>query len=126
MVQYGRPVVPLERNLYGHPFTIMGTEKVLLKYGSEKVTNWECFSLTEKKDYPYLCMWTISNWLGKSRTLVRLGKLSGRTSIWENQHHPSTMFTWVALKENVKSAKILWIIKEVCSNQGFLPGYRKI
>ena len=30
------------------------------------------------------------------------------------------MFIWVALKENVRYARILWIIKEVCSNQGFL------
>ena len=30
------------------------------------------------------------------------------------------MFIWVALKENVKSVRILWKIKEVCSNQGFL------
>ena len=28
----------------------------------------------------------------------------------------------VALKENVRLARILWIITEVCSNQGFLPG----
>ena len=31
------------------------------------------------------------------------------------------MFIWVALKENVRSARIFWIITEVCSNQGFLP-----
>ena len=34
------------------------------------------YSLTEKKDCSYLCMWMISNWLGKSRTLVRHGKFS--------------------------------------------------
>ena len=31
----------------------------------------------------------------------------------------STMFIWVALKENVRLARILWIFTEVCSNQGF-------
>ena len=40
------PVVPLERNLYGHPLAGLlwerEFEKVLLKYGSEKVSNWEC------------------------------------------------------------------------------------
>ena len=41
------PVVPLERNLYGHTFsrTSHGKgpfEKILLKYGWEKVSNWEC------------------------------------------------------------------------------------
>ena len=40
------PVVPLERNLYGHPLAgqmwELQFEKVLLKYGWEKVSNWEC------------------------------------------------------------------------------------
>ena len=40
------PVVPLERNLYGHPLAGLlwkrQFEKVLLKYGWEKVPNWEC------------------------------------------------------------------------------------
>ena len=40
-------VVPLERNLYGHPFAGLWWErqfeKILLKYGWEKIPNWECF-----------------------------------------------------------------------------------
>ena len=40
------PVVPLERNLYGHPLGGLlwerQFEKVLLKYGWEKFPNWEC------------------------------------------------------------------------------------
>ena len=35
------------------------------------------------------------------------------------------MYTWDVLKENVRLAKILWILKEVCSNQGLLPGLQK-
>ena len=39
------PVVPLERNLYGHPFAGLlrerQFEKVLLEHGWEKVSNWE-------------------------------------------------------------------------------------
>ena len=39
-------VVPLERNLFGHPlaglFWERQFEKILLKYGWEKVPNWEC------------------------------------------------------------------------------------
>ena len=41
------PVVPLERNLYGHPLAGLlwerQFEKVLLQHGWEKVPNWECF-----------------------------------------------------------------------------------
>ena len=40
------PVVPLERNLYGHPLTGLlwerQFEKILLKHGWEKILNWEC------------------------------------------------------------------------------------
>ena len=40
------PVVPLERNLYGHPLAGLlwerQFEKVLLKHGWEKIPNWEC------------------------------------------------------------------------------------
>ena len=55
------PVVPLERNLHGHPLAGLSWEKqfekILLKYGWEKVPNWEClFVESEKKDYSYLCM----------------------------------------------------------------------
>ena len=47
------PVVPLERNLYGHPLAgllwEMQFEKILLKYGWEKVSNCEwLFILREK------------------------------------------------------------------------------
>ena len=56
------PVVPLERNLYGHPLAGLlqdrQFEKILLKHGWEKVPNWEClYSCIIKKDYSYLCMW---------------------------------------------------------------------
>ena len=44
------PVVPLERNLYGHPLAGLlwerQFEKILLKYGWEEVSNWECFFRT--------------------------------------------------------------------------------
>ena len=47
------PVVPLERNLYGHPLTGLlwqrQFEKILLKDGWEKIPNWECrFTHREK------------------------------------------------------------------------------
>ena len=47
------PVVPLERNLYGHPLAGLLWERqfenILLKYGWEKVLNWDLlFVLREK------------------------------------------------------------------------------
>ena len=47
------PVVPLERNLYGHPLGGLlwerQFEKILLKYGWEKVSNWECLFVHREK-----------------------------------------------------------------------------
>ena len=55
------PVVPLERNLYGQPLAGLWWErqfeKVLLKYGWEKVPNWEClFVSQEKKRTNLICV----------------------------------------------------------------------
>ena len=46
--------LPLERNLYGHPLAGLiwerQFEKIFLKYGWEKVSNWEClFGYREKR-----------------------------------------------------------------------------
>ena len=56
------PVVPLERNLYGHPLAGLlwerQFEKILLKHGWEKNSKLGMSSLfIVKKDYSYLCMW---------------------------------------------------------------------
>ena len=47
------PVVPLERNLYGHPLAGLllerQFEKIQLKYGWEKVSDWECLFVHREK-----------------------------------------------------------------------------
>ena len=47
------PVVPLERNLYGHPLAGLlwerQFEKILLRCGWEKVPNWECLLVHREK-----------------------------------------------------------------------------
>ena len=47
------PVVPLERNLYGHLLAGLlwerQFEKILLKHGWEKVSNWECLFVHREK-----------------------------------------------------------------------------
>ena len=49
------PVVPLERNLYGHPLAGLlwerQFEKVLLKHGLEKFPNWECLFVHREKGF---------------------------------------------------------------------------
>ena len=47
------PVVPLERNLYGHPLAGLSWErqfeKILLKHGWEKFPKWECLYVHREK-----------------------------------------------------------------------------
>ena len=47
------PVVPLERNLYGHPLVGLlwerQFEKILLKHVWEKIPNWECLFVHREK-----------------------------------------------------------------------------
>ena len=47
------PVVPLERNLYGHPLAGLlwegQQEKIISKCGWEKVSNWECLFVHREK-----------------------------------------------------------------------------
>ena len=62
LVKHRRPVVPLDRNLYGHPLAGLLWERqfeVLLGPGWEKVPNWECFLFTENKDCSYRYMWMV-------------------------------------------------------------------
>ena len=42
--------------------------------------------------------------------------------IWENQHLSWITYTWAALNDNDKQAKILWTITEPCSNREFPRG----
>ena len=54
------PVVPLERNLYGHPLAGLSWErqfeKILLKHGWEKIPNWECLFVHREKGIILICV----------------------------------------------------------------------
>ena len=66
------PVVPLERNLYGHflagPLWERQFEKVFFFTVGKKFQIGTACSLTEEKDYSCLCTWTISNWQARQKT----------------------------------------------------------
>ena len=117
------PVVPLERNLHGHPLAGLlwerQFEKILLQHRWEKVSNCEwLFVHREKGLFLSVCVDDIKL-AGKKQNIDPMWKVL-ETLIWENRHHSMTMFIWVALKENVKQAKILWTITEACMNVEFL------
>ena len=74
------PVVPLERNLYGHPLAGLlwkrKFDKILLKTWLGENPNWECLFVHREKGCSYLCMWMTSNWLERNKILIRCGKYS--------------------------------------------------
>ena len=74
------PVVPLERNLYGHPLAGLiwerQFEKIFLKYGSEKVSNWECFFVLREKGL-FLSVYVDDiNLAGKKQNIDPMWKVS--------------------------------------------------
>ena len=100
------PVVPLERNLYDHPLTGLlwerQFEKILMKYDSEKIPNWECFFVHRGKGL-FLSVYVDDIKLtGKKKILIRCVNYSVKKLIWENQCLSGIMYTWEALNDNVK------------------------
>ena len=101
------PVVPLERNLYGHPLAGLlwerQFEKILLKHGWEKVPNCECLFVHREKGL-FLSVYVDDMKLaGKKHNIDPMWKVVnkevdlGRTNIF-----PRSCFSWDALKENAK------------------------
>ena len=73
------PVDLVERNLYGHPFAgplkEMQFEKILLKYGWEKVSNWECLFVHREKGL-FLSVYVDDiNWLGRNKIYYPMWKI---------------------------------------------------
>ena len=100
------PVVPLERNLYGHPLAGLlwerQFEKILLKDGWEKVPNWECLFVHREKGLFLSVFVDDLNWLERNKILIRCGNYLTKKLIWENQHLSWIMYTWDALNDNAK------------------------
>ena len=90
------PVVPLEKNLYGHPLAGLlwerQFEKILLKYGWEKVTNWECLFVHREKGL-FLSVYVDDIKLaGKKQNMNLMWKVLNKEVDLESRHHFLTMF----------------------------------
>ena len=124
-------VVPLGRNLYGHPLAGLlwerQFEEILLEHGWVKVHSCEClFVHRGKRMILDWCVWMTSKLTWKeTKILIRCGTYSINMLTWDNLHHSLIMFTGSALKDNVKQAKILLTITESCSNPEFPQKPRK-
>ena len=83
-------VVPLERNLYGHPLAGLlwerQFEKILLPHGWEKVSNCECFFVLRENGL-FLSVYVDDIKLaGKKQNIDPMWRYSIEKLIWENQH----------------------------------------
>ena len=113
------PVVPLERNLYGHPIGGLLRERqfeeVRLELGWGKVPNWNDNLVIENKENSYRYTWMIFTWRWKE---AEYG--SRETMILTNQLHFLLRNVWDALNVNVNRTKVLFKSTEKCSNPEFL------
>ena len=145
------PVVPPERNLYGHPLPGFlwerQFEKVPLEHGWEKVPH--SYGKDNSRNFYGNTFWKIfPNWeclfVNKEQGLLVRG--GGRHKIsWKKKQNiepmwkvlmkqvdlgASTsfwnMFIWSALNGNAKQAKISSTITKICSYLNFRRGNRKI
>ena len=100
------PVVPRERNLYGHPLAGLlwerQFEKILLKHGWEKVPNCECLFVHHQKGL-FLSVYVDDiKWAGMWRDIDPMWKLLNKEVDLEE---PTSFFdheTWAAFKDHVK------------------------
>ena len=118
------PVVPLERNLYGHPLAGLlwerHFEKILFQHGCEKVSNWVClFVHHQKKGYSYLCMWMTLNWLERNKTLIRCGNywdLPGKPEEIQANKTPKTIQK--KPRKNGETRVVILRSRNGCKNSG--------
>ena len=78
-------------------------EKILLKYGWEKVSNWEC-SFAHREKGLFLSVYVDDIKLaGKKQNLDPMWKvLNKEVDLGETKHLSLIMSTWGVLKDNVK------------------------
>ena len=104
MVHYGRHSRFLERNLYGHLLAGLlrerQFEKILLKYGWEKVSN--CLLVHREKRFFLSVKVDDIILAGKKQHINPKWKVQIKKLIRENQHHSLIMCTWDVLRDNVK------------------------
>ena len=118
------PVVPLERNSYGHPLAGLlwerQFEKALMELGWEKVPNWECFIRSQKTNIILvgLCGWHQNG--GKEAECSSYVGNWWKMLILRSQHHFLTTFTLDGLNGIAKQTRKLSDNTTRCLNLIFL------
>ena len=120
------PIVPLERNLYGHPLAgplwERQFEKISLKHGWEKVPIWECLFVHRQKGlFLSVCVDDIKL-AGKKQNINLMWKLLIKEVVLGE---PTSFFDHIYLgctQGQCEISKDLWTITEPCSNREFSAG----
>ena len=103
------PVVPLERNLCGHPLAGLSWDRqfdeVLLELGWEKVPNWACL-FVHRKTRVIFCqkMWMTSNGWKEAEYDHHVEEIEDKCGS-DNPHHFLTVYTLDALNVNANRVK---------------------
>ena len=100
------PVVPLERNLYGHPLAGLlcerQLEKILLQHGWEKVSNWECLFVHREKGL-FLSVYVDDIKMAeKKQNIDPMWKVLNKEVDLGEPTSFLIMYTWDVLKDYVK------------------------
>ena len=119
------PVVPLERNVYGHRLPGLLRERqfeeVLLELGWWQVPNWECLFCSSKTRTILIGLrwWHQNDWK-EAEYGSNVEEFDEQCRSWRNQHHFLTTCIWDAL--NVKVKWMQWLLRNIhwCLNHSFL------
>ena len=99
------PVVPLERDLYGHPLAGLlwerQFEKILLKHGWEKISNWECLSVHREKGLFLSLHVDDVKLAAKKQNLDPMWKLLNK----EVDLGDSTCFSWIMFESRISAGR---------------------
>ena len=100
------PVVLLERNLYGHLLAGLlwerQFEKILLKYGWEKVSNCECLFVHREKGLFSFVYVDDNKLAGKKQNIDPMWKVLNKEVDLGEPTSSLIMYAWDVLKDNVK------------------------
>ena len=135
------PVVPLERNFYGHPLADLLRERQFEEFRRSsfgtwmgKIPNWECLFCSPKTGTVLIGNVDDFKWVEeRQQNMAPMCKKLMNMLVLTNQYVFLSICNWDALNVNVKWTRMLLINTEKCSNHEFLlpqleklPGWVKL
>ena len=123
-------MIPLERNLYGHPLAGLPWERqfeeALLELGREKIPNWECMFVHWEQGL-FLSVYVDDiKMAGKKQSMALMEAIDEKMWTLTNPHHVLTMCPWDALSGNAgRMQQSLTSVQRTCLNHFLLLEQQK-